>query len=86
MYDIISIGSATRDVFFSADDIKKFKMSEFPTGEAICLGLGSKIEMKKIVLTSGGGGTNAAVTFSRQGLKTACIGVISTDANGTDLL
>ena len=86
MYDIISIGSATRDVFFSADELKKFKMDEFPTGEAICLGLGSKIEMKKIVLTSGGGGTNAAVTFSRQGLKTACIGVVSTDSNGNDLL
>jgi len=42
--------------------------------------------MKKIVLTSGGGGTNAAVTFSRQGLKTACIGVVSTDANGIDIL
>ncbi len=86
MYDIISIGSATRDVFFGADDIKKFKMDEFPTGEAVCLGYGSKIEMKKIVLTSGGGGTNAAVTFARQGLKTANIGVVGKDFNGTEIL
>jgi len=86
LYDIISIGSATRDVFFSAEDLKKVKMDEFPTGEAICVGLGSKLEMKKIVLTSGGGGTNAAVTFARQGLKTACIGVVSDDSNGKDLL
>ena len=35
MYDIISIGSATRDVFFGADELKKFKMEDFPTGEAI---------------------------------------------------
>ena len=86
MYDIISVGSATRDVFFSADELKKFKMGEFPTGEAICFGYGSKIEMKKIVLASGGGGTNAAVTFARQGLKTANIGVVGADINGQEIL
>lgn len=86
MYDIISIGSATRDVFFSAGELKKFKMDDFPTGEAVCLGFGSKTEMKKIVLTSGGGGTNAAVTFARQGLKTASIGVVGQDFNGGDIL
>lgn len=86
MYDIISVGSATRDVLFSADELKKFKMDEFPTGEAICMGYGSKIEMKKIVLTSGGGGTNAAVTFARQGLKTGNIGVVGQDFNGTEIL
>lgn len=86
MYDIISIGSATRDVFFSADELKRLKLDEFPTGEAICLALGSKIEMKKIVLASGGGGTNAGVTFVRQGLKTACIGVIGWDFNGEEIL
>ena len=86
MYDIISIGSATRDVLFSAEDLKKFKMDEFPTREAICLGLGSKIEIKKIVLTSGGGGTNAGVTFARQGLKTICIGVVGQDFNGEEIL
>jgi ribokinase len=86
LFDIISIGSATRDVFFSADELKKFKMDEFPTGEAICLGYGSKIEMKKIVLTSGGGGTNAAVTYARQGLKTAYIGVVGQDFNGTEII
>lgn len=86
MFDIISIGSATRDVFFKADELKKFKMDGFPTGEAVCLGYGSKIEMKKIVLTSGGGGTNAAVTFARQGFKTANIGVVGQDFNGGDIL
>ena len=86
MFDIISIGSATRDVFFSADELKKFKIDEFQTGEAICFGYGSKIEMKKLVLTSGGGGTNAAVTFARQGLETANIGVVGKDFNGEEIL
>jgi ribokinase len=86
MFDVISIGSATRDVFFSAEDLKKIKMDGFPTGEAICVGYGSKLEMKKLVLTTGGGGTNAAVTFARQGLKTACIGVTANDSNGASLI
>lgn len=50
------------------------------------MGYGSKIEMKKIVLTSGGGGTNAAVTFARQGLKTANVGVVGMDYNGDEIL
>jgi len=82
MYDIISLGSATRDVFLGADDFKSVKSDQFPTGEAMCFGLGSKIEIKKIVTTTGGGGTNAATTFARQGLKTACVGVVGDDANG----
>lgn len=86
MYDIISIGSATRDVFFGADDLKKLKNEEFSTGEAVCLGYGSKIEIKKMALASGGGGTNTAVTFARQGFKTACIGVIGSDLNGEEIL
>ena len=66
MYDIVAIGSATRDVFISADSFKSLDLAEFPTGKGLCLSLGSKVEIKKIVFTSGGGGTNAAVTFGRQ--------------------
>lgn len=86
MYDIISIGSATRDVFMGADDFKSFKSDEYSSGRAICFSLGSKLEIKKIVFTTGGGGTNSAVTFARQGLKTACIGSIVDDLNGRELM
>ncbi len=86
MYDIISIGSATRDVFIGASDLKQIKSDEFPTGEAVCLGSGSKVEIKNIAFASGGGGTNAAVTFARQGLKTANIGVVGKDFNGEEIL
>ncbi len=86
MYDIISIGSATRDVFIGADDFKSFKSDDYVSGQAMCFSLGSKMEIKKILFTSGGGGTNAAVTFARQGLKTACIGVIGNDLNGQEVV
>lgn len=85
-YDVIALGSTTRDVFLKAEGFKHIKTSEFTTGEGLCFGLGSKIEIKKIVTASGGGGANAAVTFSRQGLKTACIGVVGDDYNGHVLL
>ncbi|MBI2062518.1 MAG: carbohydrate kinase family protein [Candidatus Yanofskybacteria bacterium] len=86
MYDIVSIGSATRDVFINTDGFRSLDMPDFSTGKGLCFSLGSKIEIKKIVFTSGGGGTNAAVTFARQGLATACVGVIGSDLNGQEVL
>ncbi|OGM98751.1 MAG: hypothetical protein A2915_04705 [Candidatus Yanofskybacteria bacterium RIFCSPLOWO2_01_FULL_41_34] len=86
MYDIVSIGSTTRDVFINADNFRSANMPDFSTGKALCFPLGSKIEIYKIVFTSGGGGTNTAVTFAKQGLATACIGVIGNDLNGQEIL
>lgn len=84
--DLVVIGSATRDVFIDLPDKRTFKLDEFPTGEAICLGFGSKISVDKMVLSSGGGGTNTAVTFSRQGFKTGCVYVVGDDLNGQEIL
>jgi sugar/nucleoside kinase (ribokinase family) len=86
MYDIISIGSATQDVLLSADGFKIVENADFNIGRGICLPFGSKVQIKKIVFTSGGGGTNASVTFARQGFKTACVGVIGSDTNGSAIL
>lgn len=85
-FDIVAMGSTTRDVFLKAEGFKQIKTAEFATGEGMCFSLGSKVEIKKIVTASGGGGANAAVTFARQGLRTACIGVVGDDFNGHVLL
>ncbi len=85
-FDIVSIGSATRDVFLGLDEFKIVDSADFVTGKGLCFPFGSKLEIKKIVFTSGGGGTNAAATFARQGLSTACIGVVGNDFNGQELL
>ncbi len=89
MFDIITIGTATRDVFLESPLFKPIKDPEhlsekkgFPTGEAQCFALGSKIEVEKIVFTTGGGATNTAVTFSRQGLKTAAVIKVGQDEGG----
>ena len=60
--------------------------ADSPTGTEQCFPLGSKIEVKEIVMTTGGGGTNTAVTFGRQGFKTACVGVVGNDVIGEEVL
>ncbi len=85
-FDIITIGSATRDIFMKSEQFKIVEDKSFATGQGECFALGSKIEIKDIVFTSGGGGTNAAVTFARQGLKTSCVGAIGDDFNGKDIV
>ena len=86
-FDIISIGSATRDVFLRSKALKIIRDESFSTGEAECFALGSKIEVDEIEFETGGGGTNTAVSFARQGLKTGFVGKIgATDARGKEIV
>lgn len=78
MYDIITIGSATRDAFFKSKD---FKTRE----REMILPLGAKIAIPEVVFTTGGGGTNTAVTFARQGFKTACVSRVGDDVSGGEV-
>ncbi len=86
MFDVITIGSSTRDVLIKSDDFKVVEDKASETGLEECLPLGAKIEVKEIVFTTGGGGSNTAVTFARQGFATACIGVVGNGPNGQEVL
>lgn len=92
MFDIITIGTATRDVFLISPFFKVFrdaehlKKSGFLTGEVQCFTLGEKVEISKPILTTGGGANNAAITFSRQELKTAALIKIGEDKDGKDIV
>ena len=63
MYDVITIGAGLRDVFLVSDAFVALKSKKFSTGVGECLALGTKIELDDIVLTTGGGASNAAATF-----------------------
>ncbi|HUV72147.1 MAG TPA: carbohydrate kinase family protein [Clostridia bacterium] len=52
----------------------------------ICVRYGAKLEVNEIYFESGGGGTNSAVTFARQGLKTACVVQMADDFAGKKVL
>jgi sugar/nucleoside kinase (ribokinase family) len=87
MYDIITIGSATRDVFLRSKQIRIMKDVSFSTGEAECFALGSKIDIDQIVFETGGGATNTAVGFARQGFHTAFVGRIGgSDVRGREIV
>ncbi|MBI4691985.1 MAG: carbohydrate kinase family protein [Candidatus Terrybacteria bacterium] len=85
MYDIVTIGSVTRDAFFKSRDFRVREQSESKTGKEMCLDLGAKIAIPEVIFTTGGGGTNTAVSFARQGLKTACIGRVGDDVSGNEV-
>ncbi len=86
MFDVITIGSATRDVFLESGNFKFIRSQEFSGGVGECLSLGSKNEVRGIFFSTGGGATNAAVTFARLGLKTAILARVGGDGAGDDVI
>ncbi len=86
MFDIITIGSATRDVFLISDKFVALSSTKIKNRLAQCVSLGSKIELEKLVLTTGGGATNAAATFASLGFNTAAVTKIGDDAPGKDVV
>jgi len=92
MFDVLTIGTATRDVFLTSHFFKVLKDPEhlrkigFSEGAAECFAFGGKVEVSDPVFSTGGGATNTAVTFSRQGLRTAALVSLGQDENGTAVL
>ncbi len=86
MYDIITFGSATRDLFLSSKHYVSLRHKEFPTGEGLCVGAGSKIYLEDVIFATGGGGTNAAATFVSQNLKVAYVGKVGHDSGGQNII
>lgn len=86
MYDVITVGSSTIDVFANTESelikIKTAKQEE----ELIAYPSGSKILIKELNFTTGGGGTNTAVSMRKLGLKVAYLGKIGNDNNGKRIL
>ncbi len=87
MYDVITVGSATVDVFAHTkyselvkimDDKKEIDLLAYPTG--------SKILIKELRFTTGGGGTNTAVALSRLGHKVGFLGKLGCDENSDFVL
>lgn len=86
-FDVITFGSAAQDIHIKS---KAFKIVEnktdFATGEGICLPFGSKIDVEDVIFASGGGGTNTAATFAKQGFRVAFCGAIGVDVSGLEIV
>lgn len=87
MFDVITIGSATMDVFVECEDANivsvysKKKKSEF-----MSYPYGAKVEISDFASNVGGGGINTAVNFANLGLKTSAIFKIGNDIYSEGIL
>ena len=86
MLDVVTFGSATRDIFARSQEFRIIDNPEFLTGRALAMEAGGKIYIEKLVFATGGGGTNCAATFAQQGLKTAYAGLVGDDEAGKNII
>jgi len=77
MFDIVTVGSATLDVFLRSNEFA----IETNQGKKLTL-LGGKVEMDEMIMASGGGGTNTAAGLARLGFNCACIARFGGDNAG----
>lgn len=84
MYDVITFGALTRDVFVRSKALELHK--EHGLMEA-CFPFGAKLNVEDIVFETGGGAGNNAVTFARLAkMKTAVVASIGYDRSGDDIV
>lgn len=79
MHDVITIGSATVDIFMKS---AQFHLQPTDAGVLLCQEYGGKLDVDEFHMASGGAGTNTAVGFRRMGFKTAAVVEIGKDLMG----
>jgi len=86
LFDIITFGSATRDIFVRSGEFKVVENPVFLTGKGLAIGAGEKVYIEDLVFSSGGGGTNAAATFASQEFNAAYVGLLGHDLAGREIV
>ena len=72
--DVVTIGSATMDVFVECDDANIVSVcSKKKNSDFMSYPYGAKIDMTNFSTNIGGGGLNTAMNFANLGLKTSAI-------------
>lgn len=82
MVKIAAFGAASQDVFVSGKGIKAEldpRTNEYMEEFAEDFKLGAKITVDNVTFSTGGGATNAAVTFARQGHDSVFVGKLGDD-------
>lgn len=86
MVKMLTIGAAVQDVFLSHSEELKPVAEKTADELFLKIELGSKNDVNNINFSTGGGATNGAVTFARQGLETQFMGTIAHDPAGNAVL
>ncbi|MEI7741614.1 MAG: carbohydrate kinase family protein [bacterium] len=80
--DVVTIGSATHDLFVFSKSLSITKSPKSESGYSECLELGSKSSVDKLIDATGGGATNSATTFARLGFRTVVCTEVGDDNAG----
>jgi len=83
---IATFGAATQDIFLISKKFLHFFEDNNNFPPKLCFDFGSKISVDDVYFFSGGGGTNTAATFSKQGFKVYYVGAVGDDYFGKNLL
>ncbi|HSX14655.1 MAG TPA: carbohydrate kinase family protein [Candidatus Saccharimonadales bacterium] len=82
---VVTIGAATQDVFLTGKtfaakrDVRtQDNVEQFP--------LGAKLPVEDVHFDTGGGGTNSAVTFARQGFNVSTLAKVGHDSAGAEVI
>lgn len=87
MYDVITVGSSTVDVFAKTKFSELIKIIESnKETDLLAYPTGSKILIEQLEFTTGGGATNTAVALARLGHKVACISKTGVKGNAEKIL
>ncbi|MDD3012962.1 MAG: carbohydrate kinase family protein [Candidatus Gastranaerophilales bacterium] len=82
MFDVVTIGSATQDIFIESDLGKILDLRDpLSSYSMLCFEYGAKIEIDQLAYDIGGGAVNSAVNFTNLGFKSAPIVKLGNDLN-----
>lgn len=83
MFDVISIGGATRDVFFTTKEGKIINDKKSLSGKMLAFEYGAKIVPEGSYFSYGGGAANTSSCFAKMGLKTGIKINIGSEGTGS---
>ncbi|MEI7473554.1 MAG: PfkB family carbohydrate kinase [bacterium] len=87
MFDVITIGGATQDIFIQTEFAKIITTKTLEdVNKLLCFDFGAKIEIDNLAFDIGGGAVNTAVNFSILGFNTSTIIKIGNDLNAKAIL
>lgn len=86
MFDVITLGSASRDIFFVTNRAKVLPDPSSIEGKMITFTLGAKVSIENAYIRNGGGACNAATAFARLGLKVAPYMNVGNDEMGEQII
>ncbi|MDD3481076.1 MAG: carbohydrate kinase family protein [Patescibacteria group bacterium] len=83
MLDFVTIGGATRDIFFDYDGLTKKKDKDSLSDCYLMVPYGEKLVAKKTHYAYGGGAVNAAISIARLGGRVASICNVGAEGTGS---